>query len=67
MLEIVGTLTATRVEHREAALPVSYHVPNRRQALEALDIIQGKQAHSEASVVTMQDAVDVIHRFVLTR
>jgi len=67
MLEIVGQLTATRVEHRESALPVTHHVPNKRQALEALHVIQGTPAHDEASVTTMEEAVDILKRFVLTR
>ena len=62
MLAIVGKLTQTRVEHVEAALPVSIKVPSKRETIEALNMFQKVDLPKGYA-----DALDVIHRFVNTR
>lgn len=73
MLAIVGTLTKTRVEHTEPALPAAVLVPNRREAIEALQYVQqmsrtgSKSVLVDGEVVNADTAIDVLRRFVLTR
>ena len=73
MLSIVGKLTKTRVEHTEPALPASVPVPSRREAIEALGIIQKltkegmKSVLMDNEVVTIDNAFETLRRFVVTR
>ena len=73
MLTIVGTLTQTKVEHTEPALPASVPVPSRREAIEALGIIQKltkegmKSVLIDNEVITVENAFETLRRFVVTR
>ncbi len=72
-LVIIGEGTATKPVFREPALPTSTQVPNRREAVEALGIIQklATQHHDAVLVdgtpVTWDQAFDCLRRFILTR
>lgn len=72
-LIIQGTGTKTKPVFVEPTLPASTHVPNRRQAVEALSLIErlspqhDNAALIDAELVTWEQAMDTLRRFILTR
>ena len=73
MLTITGSLTKTKVEHTESALPASIPVPSRREAIEALGHVQNMVSNQLSSMlvdgekVVIEHEFEILRRFVLTR
>lgn len=71
-LKITGELTSTIVEHTGAAIPASTPVPSKREAIEALGLIASLTHRNVAGIVdnelvTVQEALETLRRFIATR
>lgn len=73
MLQVIHAGTKTHVKHDDPVLSANVKVPNRREAIEALGIVEKLTKERCASVmidgevITVESAFDVLRRFVLTR
>lgn len=73
MLQINHAGTNTKVIHEDPVLPSDTKVPSRREAIEALGMLQRMIKDDERSLLVNNETItstqmfDIIRRFVLTR
>lgn len=72
-ITIIGEGTSTRPVFRHGAVPANTLVPSRRETIEALEVMERlTRTHDHAMllenrVITWDQALDTLQRFVLTR